>query len=185
VNDIDWLVSNITWPREQCSEFCTLIIKQGILKRIHNPDNPDNSENSLVFQESDTAMYEFSNSDNDVTDRESLSSDDDDLERVAGPANHVLNVGGQYFRVSTETLTKIPNSYFATLLSSGIPDDNGSYFIDRNYRIFELILVYLRDGCLVLPESQKDIWKLQQEAKFFKLQEIVNTCDSALANFVS
>ena len=59
-----------------------------------------------------------------------------------------LDVGGKIFKTSKETLTKIEGSYFHCMLgsSSWQPDDDGSYFIDRNPKMFSFILDYLRTG---------------------------------------
>ena len=58
-----------------------------------------------------------------------------------------LNVGGQKFSTSRDTLTWSPESFFSSLLSGRIPslkDDSGAIFIDRDPKLFAVILNFLR-----------------------------------------
>ena len=60
----------------------------------------------------------------------------------------ILNVGGQRFETSRQTLTSVPDTYLASMFSGRFelePDvDDGSYFIDRDPRHFNLVLNHLR-----------------------------------------
>jgi len=43
------------------------------------------------------------------------------------------------------------------------------YFIDRDGALFRYVLDYLRNGRLVLPESFRELRRLEREAEFFQL----------------
>jgi len=43
------------------------------------------------------------------------------------------------------------------------------YFIDRDGALFRFVLDYLRSGSLVLPESFRELRRLEREADFFRL----------------
>ncbi len=58
-----------------------------------------------------------------------------------------LNVGGQRFSTSRQTLTWIPDSFFTAMLNGLIStnrDEQGYIFIDRDPKLFSIILNYLR-----------------------------------------
>jgi hypothetical protein len=58
-----------------------------------------------------------------------------------------LNVGGQRFSTSRQTLTWIPDSFFTSMLNGLIStnrDEQGYIFIDRDPKLFSIILNYLR-----------------------------------------
>ncbi|CAG5117445.1 unnamed protein product [Candidula unifasciata] len=89
-----------------------------------------------------------------------------------------LNVGGVYYSTSLDTLRKEPNSYLAKIFSdrtkqSSIRDTKGKYFIDRDGVLFRYILDYLRNLKLVLPENFHEKDRLQQEAEFYNLPDLV------------
>ena len=59
----------------------------------------------------------------------------------------LLNIGGERFETSQATLSKVPRSFFTRLLanpSQVVRDSDGAYFIDRDGRLFSLILSWLR-----------------------------------------
>lgn len=107
----------------------------------------------------------------------------------------VLDVGGTKFACSIDILVKIPNTYFSMLVSGRWDvktQKDGSIFIDRDPRIFSLIMTYMRkygtdfnvSGWLkTLSEGDKMLF--DDEVKFFLLQssleyvpdlEILNIC---------
>ena len=61
----------------------------------------------------------------------------------------ILNVGGQRFETSRQTLTSVPDTYLASMFSGRFkltPDvADGSYFIDRDPNHFNIVLNHLRD----------------------------------------
>ena len=87
-----------------------------------------------------------------------------------------LNVGGQYFTTSLETLTKDSGSMLHAMFSRKFntkPAEDGSYFIDRDGTHFQYILNYLRTGQLVLPEDKIVCKELLIEAEFYQIQGIL------------
>ena len=58
-----------------------------------------------------------------------------------------LDVGGQHFTTTVQTLTKDPNSMLAAMFSGKFemkPSEDGSFFIDRDGTHFRFILNFLR-----------------------------------------
>ncbi|PRP81199.1 hypothetical protein PROFUN_02033 [Planoprotostelium fungivorum] len=81
-----------------------------------------------------------------------------------------LDVGGKRYTTSKDTLTSIPNTYFTGLLGSGHwkPEADGSYFIDRDRKLFHYVLQLLRTGEMsidTLSEQQKK--DLKRELEYF------------------
>jgi hypothetical protein len=70
-----------------------------------------------------------------------------------------LNVGGEIFTFTKETLCRFPNTYFTGLLGTGKwkpGEDDDAYFIDRDPFAFDLVARYLRGSELNLLEAQFD-----------------------------
>ncbi|CAF4683036.1 unnamed protein product [Rotaria sp. Silwood2] len=92
-----------------------------------------------------------------------------------------LDVGGEKFSTSVDTLTSEKNTFFTALFSKQWqldkdPDD-GSIFIDRNGKIFTYILEYLRTNA-VPPNAMKDeifLNSLVIEAEYFRLHSLIAT----------
>ena len=55
-------------------------------------------------------------------------------------------------------------------------DENGCVFIDRDPKHFRLILNFMRDEDVVLPESLKEIQEILKEAKNYELDGLVKIC---------
>ena len=88
-----------------------------------------------------------------------------------------LNVGGQYFTTSLQTLTRDPNSMLGAIFSGRHKletTEDGSFFIDRDGTYFRFILNYLRNGELILPDGATFLKELEAEAKFYQLQGILD-----------
>ena len=88
-----------------------------------------------------------------------------------------LNVGGQYFTTSLQTLTRDPNSMLGAIFSGRHKletTEDGSFFIDRDGTYFRFILNYLRNGELILPEGATFLEELKAEARFYQLQGLLN-----------
>jgi hypothetical protein len=90
-----------------------------------------------------------------------------------------LDIGGHTFTTLRQTLTSVPDTYFASLFSGRFeltPDDDGAYFLDRDGGQFHHILSFLRD-----PQSFKlnaDLTEGQRgepevEARFYGLLDRV------------
>jgi len=89
-----------------------------------------------------------------------------------------LNVGGVKYTTSRSTLTKYTDSMLGSMFSQNIPtkvDKDGCYFIDRNGKIFEYILQFLRSGELILPENFENLRLLKCEAEFFQVVPLLNS----------
>ena len=101
-----------------------------------------------------------------------------------------LNVGGEFFTTSVQTLTRDPSSILAAMVSTERhldpffdlmeakpqPLENGSFFIDRDGKHFRILLNYLRNKELILPDDANDTFlkELKAEAKFYKIMEVFN-----------
>lgn len=94
-----------------------------------------------------------------------------------------LNVGGTRFSTSKETLTWVPESFFHSLFNGHISsyrDHQGAIFIDRDPKLFSVILNFLRSKQLHLEGT--DIKALRHEAEFFGVIPLVNrllACEQA------
>ena len=87
-----------------------------------------------------------------------------------------LNVGGQHFTTTVQTLTKDPDSMLAAMFSGRFPmkpAEDGTSFIDRDGKYFRYILNYLRDGKLSLPEGATFYEEIEAEAEFYQIQGIL------------
>ena len=83
-----------------------------------------------------------------------------------------LNVGGQYFTTSVQTLTKDKGSMLHAMFSGRFdtkPGEDGSYFIDRDGTHFRYILNYL-----LIPDDKLFRKEILEEAAFYQIRGIVN-----------
>ena len=74
-----------------------------------------------------------------------------------------------------QTLTSIPDTFFTALLSGRIPslkDTSGAIFIDRDPKIFNLILSFLRTR-QVPSFDDRDFESLKHEAEFYSISPLV------------
>uniref|UniRef100_A0A3B1JTD7 Potassium channel tetramerisation domain containing 12b n=1 Tax=Astyanax mexicanus TaxID=7994 RepID=A0A3B1JTD7_ASTMX len=89
-----------------------------------------------------------------------------------------LNVGGQVYITRYSTLTSVPDSLLWEMFSQksqkGLArDTKGRFFVDRDGFLFRYILDYMRDQQLVLPDHFPERGRLQREAEYFNLPELV------------
>uniref|UniRef100_A0A9J7WYP9 Potassium channel tetramerisation domain containing 12b n=2 Tax=Cyprinus carpio TaxID=7962 RepID=A0A9J7WYP9_CYPCA len=99
-------------------------------------------------------------------------------EELAFPEIIELNVGGQVYITRYSTLTSVPDSLLWEMFSqkstkSLARDTKGRFFVDRDGFLFRYILDYMRDQQLVLPDHFPERGRLQREAEFFNLPELV------------
>jgi len=84
-----------------------------------------------------------------------------------------IDVGGQIYTSSLDTLTRFPESRLSRLFSGGIPivldTLKQHYFIDRDGGMFRHILNFMRTGRPILPENFTNVELLLEEAKYFEL----------------
>jgi len=89
-----------------------------------------------------------------------------------------LDIGGTIFATSLTTLTVIKESYFVSMFSGRWelkPQEDGSYFIDRDPLVFRYILNFLRDQQIDVEVLTKAEFKaLILEAKFYLLQPLID-----------
>ena len=109
--------------------------------------------------------------------QESIDAMSKKLDQVHFSSTVKLNVGGQHFTTSVQTLTKDPNSMLAAMFSGKFdmkPSEDGSFFIDRDGTHFRFILNFLRTGKLTLPEGATFIKELEEEAEFYQIQGLID-----------
>lgn len=78
------------------------------------------------------------------------------------------------FSTSRQTLTWIQDSFFTALLSNRIDshkDETGALFIDRDPKLFSIILNYLRTKDIDLKNA--DIRTLRHEAEYYGITPLV------------
>ena len=97
------------------------------------------------------------------------------LEHVHLTSTIKLNVGGQYFTTSLQTLTKDKGSMLHAMFSGRFdtkPAEDGTYFFDRDGTHFRYILNYLRTGRLLFPKDEL-IREELLEAEFYQIRGIL------------
>ena len=85
-----------------------------------------------------------------------------------------LNVGGTRFSTSRQTLTSVQDSFFTSMLSGRISscrDETGALFIDRDPKLFSIILHFLRTKELDL--SGVEVSVLRHEAEFYGITTLI------------
>uniref|UniRef100_A0A1I7TGS6 BTB domain-containing protein n=1 Tax=Caenorhabditis tropicalis TaxID=1561998 RepID=A0A1I7TGS6_9PELO len=89
-----------------------------------------------------------------------------------------LDIGGTVFKTSKSTLTRF-DGMLKVMMETEIPvtkDESGAIFIDRSPKHFDLILNFMRDGDVELPDSEIEIKEIQKEAHFYMLHGLVDKC---------
>jgi hypothetical protein len=84
-----------------------------------------------------------------------------------------LNIGGKDFATSKATLCgRFPMSLLSVMISTDVwvPSD-GVYFFDRDSRLFEIVLDYLRDGELHISSliTKEEYEELKNELRFYNI----------------
>jgi len=86
----------------------------------------------------------------------------------------MLNVGGQVFQTTAGVLTKDRFSILASLCSEGgCPmerDENGCFFLERDWWVFRYILQFLRNN--TLPRDGPLLEEMYTEASFYRLNSL-------------
>jgi len=59
---------------------------------------------------------------------------------------------------------------------------SGWILIDRCGKHFGTILNFLRDGTVPLPETRRELLELQKEAKYYLIEELVQTIEAQLVS---
>ena len=85
------------------------------------------------------------------------------MQRILNPIIK-LNVGGLRFDTLQSTL--MHSGYFKSLLSE--KQEDGSHFVDRNGRVFEYLLNFMRCGYVSIPTNSLE--DVRQEAEFYQIE---------------
>lgn len=105
-----------------------------------------------------------------------LNSLDDNSNRSSDHDLVSLNVGGEIYTTTLDTLTRCRDSMLGAMFTGQIPvvrDSRGNVFIDRDGKAFRYILNFLRSGSLDLPGSFSELALLQREADFFQINPLL------------
>jgi len=88
-----------------------------------------------------------------------------------------INIGGVLYQTTKNTLSKDQNSMLASMFSGRHPiqpDENGYHFIDRDGKIFEYIIKFLRDDKINLDDVPKNIIKnIMDEAEYYNMTSLL------------
>lgn len=87
-----------------------------------------------------------------------------------------LNIGGEIYTTTLDTLTHYRDSMLGAMFTGQIPvlrDKSGHVFIDRDGKIFRYILNYLRSNSLDLPDGFSEVALLRREADFFQIRPLL------------
>uniref|UniRef100_A0A3Q3ACZ2 Potassium channel tetramerization domain containing 13 n=1 Tax=Kryptolebias marmoratus TaxID=37003 RepID=A0A3Q3ACZ2_KRYMA len=93
-----------------------------------------------------------------------------------------LNVGGSLHYTTVQTLSK-EDSLLRNICTGGTDvtiDSEGWVVLDRSGRHFELVLNFLRDGLVPLPEDYRELDEVLKEAQYYRVQGLVQHCLSAM-----
>jgi hypothetical protein len=97
-----------------------------------------------------------------------------------------LDVGGTVFETSRQTMiNRDPTSLLAAMFSDNDdalkPEDDGSYFIDRDGAHFRYVIEYLRNGAAAsMPPDIATARHVLCEAKFYQLRHLVKRIEDWL-----
>ncbi|KAI4888331.1 hypothetical protein NFI96_005811 [Prochilodus magdalenae] len=97
-----------------------------------------------------------------------------DDETVCDPV--CVNVGGELYTTTLDTLTRCRDSMLGAMFTGQIPllrDRNGNFFIDRDGKTFRYILNFLRCNSLDLPPHFTELTLLRREADFFQIRPLL------------
>jgi len=143
----------------------------------------------MLFQEANSPSDKSSNNDEDSSQantRKTSSSPTSSLKSsfTSGSIENSpidINVGGQIYTTTLETLTRFPESRLSKMFNGTIPivldPSKQHYFIDRDGDSFRYILNFMRTSTLLLPDNFNDCKILLNEAKYFEIDEMIREID--------
>lgn len=137
---------------------------------------PDQSRRILVFLTTTTAekASQDRKSHPFASKMLNLNSPDDNRNSLQDPVS--LNVGGEIYTTTLDTLTRCRDSMLGAMFTGQIPvlrDNRGNIFIDRDGKVFRYILNYLRSSSLDLPDGFSELTLLRREADFFQIRPLL------------
>lgn len=113
--------------------------------------------------------------------KERIRIEEDFMDRILQGQNSriVLDVGGEIFETSRATMRKDGESLLAAMFADSeglVPEEDGSFFIDRDGSQFRFILEFLRDGTSIdnLFLEGASLRGLLREAQFYQLNQLVD-----------
>ncbi|KAK6299997.1 BTB/POZ domain-containing adapter for CUL3-mediated RhoA degradation protein 1-like [Coregonus clupeaformis] len=101
---------------------------------------------------------------------------------LAGSKYVKLNVGGSLHYTTVQTLSK-EDGLLRSMCNGGAEvtiDSEGWVVLDRCGRHFGLVLNFMRDGSVPLPESHRELEEVLKEAQYYRVQGLVQHCTSAM-----
>jgi len=99
-----------------------------------------------------------------------------------------LDVGGQFFHTSVSNLTKYSLSFLGVMFSGRhalVKENDGSYFIDRSPKHFDLVLSFLRDGEVLLPSNIQLLQEILREVQFYQLSPLEEIVQDKVEQLIS
>ncbi|XP_056462987.1 BTB/POZ domain-containing adapter for CUL3-mediated RhoA degradation protein 1 [Gadus chalcogrammus] len=93
-----------------------------------------------------------------------------------------LNVSGSLHYTTIQTLSK-EDSLLRSICTGDIEamiDPEGWVVLDRCGRHFGLVLNFLRDGSVPLPEESRELEEVLKEAQYYRVQGLVQHCQNAM-----
>lgn len=81
-----------------------------------------------------------------------------------------LNVGGQRYATTWSTLRRFHSEALLQMLSN--PDEDGNFFLDRDGKMFQYILGFLRNQKLCLPSDFSEFDSLTTEVNYFNISTL-------------
>nr|QYA18612.1 BTB/POZ KCTD-like protein [Clandestinovirus] len=98
-----------------------------------------------------------------------------------------FNVGGQRFCVSKTAIDTCTPNYFSMIIQRDQDQliQKIEHFIDRDPKLFEYVLLFLRGYSNPLPESEAQLINLRDDALFYGLQPLVSMINSKLSETAS
>lgn len=66
------------------------------------------------------------------------------------------------------------------ITQNNFPCDSGWIVVDRCGRHFELVLNFLRDGSVPLPEDRRELDEVLKEAQYYRVQGLIQHCLNAM-----
>ncbi|UMM20496.1 hypothetical protein L5515_015750 [Caenorhabditis briggsae] len=93
-----------------------------------------------------------------------------------------IDVGGYVFKSFRSTLEK-SDGFFKQMLkatSKAMFDESGAFFIDRDPTHFRLILNFMRDGHVELPETEKEQKEILKKAEYYSVDGLMKICEEKI-----